>query len=133
MHYVGFCSVCEEGSLGIRVCASGDHSVVLCDECDALWTSPDLKSKPQFPEQPKLPCPECGSSLVEPPSHWATKKEVKAAGWSDTVKGSAKDDDPPPKKKKKVKPQAKKKTAKKKPAKSKRNSPAKAKKKRKSK
>lgn len=131
MHYVGFCSVCEGGSLGIRVCASGEHCVVLCDECDALWKSPDLKGKPTFPEQPKLPCPECGSSLVESPSHWADKKEVKAAGWSDAIKGIVEDDDPSPKKK--SKPKANKKAAKKTPAKPKRKNPAKTKKKRKSK
>lgn len=85
MQYVDFCTVCDGGTLGVRVCAAGDHCVILCDECDAVWLSPDLSDEPQFPDQPQLPCPHCGASLCEPASHWADQEEVQAAGWSGFV------------------------------------------------
>jgi hypothetical protein len=61
--------------------------VALCDECDAVWQSPELDSPPTYVQQPKLPCPVCGKSLLDPPAHWATLEEVKQAGWKEAIIG----------------------------------------------
>jgi len=82
MHYVGFCPVCGGGLLGVRACAGPAHLVILCDECDALWQTPEISDLPQFPEQPDLPCPECGAQLRAGRSRWATRGEIESAGWA---------------------------------------------------
>lgn len=87
MLYVGFCPVCETGPLGIRMCASGDHAVVMCDECDAVFADPESLAKAYYPDQPDLPCPICNTSLRDPASHWADDEEVARAGWTDAVAG----------------------------------------------
>lgn len=81
MLYVGFCRVCKTGPLGLRVCGSCDELVILCDECDAVWTVADVTEAPSFTDDPALPCPHCGGSLVEPPSHWADPAEVDKTAW----------------------------------------------------
>lgn len=44
-----------------------------------------LKDGPHFLEQPKLPCPGDGSSLIEDPSHWASREEADGFDWSDAA------------------------------------------------
>ena len=87
MFYVGFCPVCGEGTLGLRVCGGQEDVVVLCDECDAVWLYPDCEGEAIYPEQPHLPCPQCGASLVEEPAHWASADEIESCGWSAAVQG----------------------------------------------
>ena len=87
MLYVGTCSVCGTGAIGVRVGASPRCVVGMCDECDTVWLDPQLKDGPHFPEQPDLPCPREGSSLRHPPAHWANKAEAAAAGWGGAVIG----------------------------------------------
>ncbi len=91
MFYVGFCAVCGEGTLGIRMCAGQkgerQHGVVLCDECDAVWTTLDTSQAPVFPEQPDLPCPICSASLVRHAAHWATAEEIDRLQWRHAVIG----------------------------------------------
>jgi hypothetical protein len=87
MFYVGFCPVCEGGAVGIRICGSVKHAIFLCDECDALWTKPDLEDDAAFPEQPHLPCPHCGTSLWEQPAHWASREDVATFGLQESVQG----------------------------------------------
>ncbi len=86
---VGSCSVCGVGSVGVRVSASGREVVALCDACDAVWTDPDMRQGPLFPEEPELPCPQDGSFLREFPAHWASREEAARLGWSDAVIGEA--------------------------------------------
>lgn len=87
MLHVGRCSVCEEGSIGIRVAASGKAVVGMCDECDTVWLDPQLRDGPHFPAQPDLPCPKEGSSLRNPPAHWASATEAADAGWTNAILG----------------------------------------------
>ncbi len=89
MWYVGFCPACGQGTVGIRICGSGHHAVALCDECDAIWRSPELDAPATYAEQPGLPCPECGTSLLNRPAHWATRDEVQRIGWQDAILGEA--------------------------------------------
>lgn len=81
MYYVGFCPVCKAGPLTLRTCGSCGKVVILCDECDAVWTSADFTAKPLLGSKGKLPCPECGASLFESSSHWTTEEEIHAADW----------------------------------------------------
>ena len=88
MFYVGTCPVCEQGTLGLRVCGGRQDVVVLCDECDAVWLYPDCVGEAIYPQQPDLPCPKCGGSLHKENSHWASRAEIEQAGWSAAIEGS---------------------------------------------
>ena len=81
MHYVGFCRICGTGPLGLRRCGGCDSVVILCDECDAVWTSAELKASPTLTDDPQLPCPRCEASLVGEGSAWATRAEIDATPW----------------------------------------------------
>jgi len=81
MYYLGFCRICSTGPLGLRRCGECGKVVVLCDECDAIWTSADLMTEPHFAKEGELPCPACQASLIDPPSHWATKAQIEATEW----------------------------------------------------
>ena len=62
--------------------------VVLCDECDAVWTSADLDATPQFAQAGELPCPRCEASLFDSPSRWATKAQIEGTDWLQDAIGS---------------------------------------------
>jgi len=81
MYYLGFCRICSTGPLGLRRCGKCGNVVVLCDECDAIWTSADFAAKPCFAKAGELPCPECQASLIDSPSRWATQAEIEAIDW----------------------------------------------------
>lgn len=81
MYYVGFCRICGTGPLGLRECGGCGEVVVLCDECDAVWTDGGFAAKPQFADEGELPCPHCGTSLIEKPSRWAHKKTIDVTPW----------------------------------------------------
>ncbi|TWT90661.1 hypothetical protein Mal64_10560 [Pseudobythopirellula maris] len=81
MLYVGFCRVCGTGPLGLRLCGGCGALVILCDECDAVWTTADTSAPPAFSDEPELPCPHCEASLVDAPSRWATREEVASCDW----------------------------------------------------
>ncbi len=84
--YVGFCSCCGTGPMGIRICHTCRAPLVMCDECDAVWLSPEPGTEPLYPEQPQLPCPHCGHSLRDG-SHWGTRQELTELGWVAYVRG----------------------------------------------
>jgi len=81
MLYAGQCPVCGEGLRGIRSCCG--RCVALCDECDALWTSPDLVDRVSTSSGPT--CANCHLSLWGDQAHWATTTEARAAGWLSRV------------------------------------------------
>ncbi len=81
MYYVGFCRICGTGPLGLRRCGSCGEVVVLCDECDAVWTAADLMAKPYLAQSGELPCPNCDASLIDGPSRWATQAQIEATDW----------------------------------------------------
>ena len=88
MYYVGTCPKCKQGLLGVRVCGGeGRHVVILCDECDATWQTPETSRRPVYPKQPDLPCPECGKSLRQKPARWARIRDLRRAGWEDDIEG----------------------------------------------
>ena len=85
--YVGRCTACDGGNIGIRVSSSGQCVAGMCDECDAVWWDPALTDGPHFLAQPRLTCPRDGSSLWERPAHWATHAEAERAGWGAVIQG----------------------------------------------
>jgi len=85
LYVVGYCPSCGTGPLGVRICGACGRPAVLCEECDALWPSTDTTGCPVFPRQPDVPCPDCGGSLVDRPSHWARFFELESLGWQDRI------------------------------------------------
>jgi hypothetical protein len=84
---VGPCPVCGDGLRGVRICCG--TPVILCDECDATWSSPALTDR--LPASTNPVCRECGESLWGEQSHWATHAEIEAAGWWPEVRRSTED------------------------------------------
>ena len=81
MYYAGFCRICETGPLGLRACGACGQIVLLCDECDAIWTTADVDAPPYLTSEPELPCPTCAASLFAAPSHWANMEEIESTDW----------------------------------------------------
>jgi hypothetical protein len=81
IHYVGLCRVCGTGSLGVRACGQCSDLVILCDECGTWWNHVRVGEKSSGAFSEEAPCPSCGYSLWERPSHWATAGEIWATGW----------------------------------------------------
>ncbi|MFC1757856.1 hypothetical protein ACFL2H_03690 [Planctomycetota bacterium] len=83
--HLGICSSCKTGPLLVRMCGGCGLPCVLCDECDAMWGGPDVDVPPDFPDQPDVPCPHCGSSLWSEESSWAGVEQLKEIGWDGAI------------------------------------------------
>lgn len=81
MHYAGFCRLCGTGPLGLRFCGECENVVVLCDECDAVWTDADFTAPAILGDSEELNCPHCETSLLSNESHWATAEELLQSSW----------------------------------------------------
>lgn len=88
MYHVGSCPICGDGLRGIRVCCG--ELVVVCDECDALWSSPALTDRISTSADPV--CSHCNKSLWGDQARWARRQDVETAGWWPDVAGET----PPP-------------------------------------
>ena len=89
---IGQCPVCGQGLLGIRVCDGSSvrpvpHGLVVCDECEATWTSPDADSPHSYPSPEDGRCPVCLADLWEG-SRWADDTGVESLGWGSAVEPS---------------------------------------------
>lgn len=87
MYYVGTCSCCGQGLLGIRICCDDETGLILCDECEAIWLHPSCPGSPLFPQPPDSACPRCHRPIWDPPAHWATQPEIDRLDWNDYVQG----------------------------------------------
>lgn len=87
LYYVGFCSRCGTGPLGIRICGGCQRPWIVCDECDAVWAEPTCKGEALTLEEPDMPCPQCQTSLQQQPSCWATAEDLARIGWHRDVVG----------------------------------------------
>lgn len=91
MQYVQIgCVVCLQGLLGILRCSDGKTLVVMCDECDTVWSNPW-----QLGPESALDAPppawliaDLGVAIAGDKAGWATSAEVAAAGWAEAVRGT---------------------------------------------
>ncbi|QDV27423.1 hypothetical protein [Aureliella helgolandensis] len=86
--HLGECPFCQGGLRRIRVCQSGtpaQHLFAMCDECEALWTAPDLDAAMSFPNLDAPQCPICAASLYGPGTGWATLEEIVGTPWAAAV------------------------------------------------
>jgi hypothetical protein len=84
LHSVDECPICGCGLCGIRICGLGTerpHGLVVCDECEAIWTEPDTSVANLWrdPEDPR--CPICQEPLWGAQSRWARREDLELLGW----------------------------------------------------
>ena len=90
---VGQCRICEQGLLGVRLCG-GDHSpLVLCDECESVWTDPSCAGGAQALRNPGSLCPLCQRPAFSEETSWANEKEIAELGWKEHIVGYSRTDD----------------------------------------
>lgn len=78
------CPICQGGLCGIRICGldtDRPHGLVVCDECEAIWLQPDVKTEHQYPDSRDSRCPACSAALWGPHSRWADWEDVCRLGW----------------------------------------------------
>ncbi len=86
--YAGICPKCEGGVCRVRLCgvaAKQLHGMVLCDECEAMWTSPDLKAPPTYLDPENPTSARTGESIWDESNRWATVEDVCLLGWLDRL------------------------------------------------
>lgn len=83
------CPVCQTGILGIRRCADGQNLVVMCDECETVWISPELISASNALDAPPpaFEVAELGIAIAGGSSEWASHEEIAIKGWRKYVAG----------------------------------------------
>lgn len=85
---VGSCPVCGDGRCGIRIYHAElprAYGLVICDECEAVWTQPDLSAKPVFAPSEEARSPIDGWPLWDNKSHWADLQECGRLGWLSAI------------------------------------------------
>lgn len=93
MFYISIiCPACSAGVVGFRRCSDEHRIVLLCDECNAVWKSPDDISLKTviFPQAPSYLINGPEVSVAKPASRWATADEITRAGWHHFVAGEGK-------------------------------------------
>jgi len=86
--YVESCPVCGDGLCRIRICIHNQRmtGIVLCEECEAIWTDPAMRARVLATSDDDTPrCPDCDQSVWSGNSHWANVGEVCLLGWFDRV------------------------------------------------
>ncbi len=99
-HSIGFCPICGGGLCGIRICGvdpdmadvrfarianDAAHGLVVCDECEATWLTPDLETPHQYPDAEDARCPICSEPLWGDKSRWADWQDIQSLGWEFAV------------------------------------------------
>lgn len=88
--YICPCPICEQGLLRPRICTSDSTppesvAAILCDECDAVWSTPSLQERILTQNEGEPACPRCKKSLWGTQTHWATLEEIYLLGWYNHV------------------------------------------------
>ncbi|WP_283444227.1 hypothetical protein [Noviherbaspirillum suwonense] len=83
------CPICRTGMLGVRRCADGKNFVVMCDECETVWASPEHISLMNALDvsPPKFEVAELGVAVAGGLAEWADHEEIDTRGWAKYVKG----------------------------------------------
>ncbi len=61
------------------------HGLIVCDECEAIWTEPNISAEHQYPDAEEARCPVCTLPLWGPQSRWATFDDCSELGWIDEI------------------------------------------------
>lgn len=86
LHSIGFCPVCGGGLCGVRLCSEDSpHGLIVCDECEAIWLQPDLRTPHQYPSAEAAKCPVCDRDLWGESSRWAGETDLKLLGWENAI------------------------------------------------
>jgi hypothetical protein len=88
LHSVDVCSICGCGLCGIRICGfdtDKPHGLVVCDECEALWTQPDTRTPHMWRDAEHPHCPICDAPLWGAHSRWATREDLEKLGWQQQI------------------------------------------------
>lgn len=80
---LGPCPVCEGGQCRVRWCGGATPAlpIVLCDECDAYWVSPDFTGGHGFLDAESGRVGESNWYAWGDEARWATADEVTLLGW----------------------------------------------------
>ncbi len=89
---------CEDDECGAEDCETDErsqrraaancrtrHGLIVCDECEAIWLSPDCQTDHLYTDPEFARCPVCGDALWGASSHWATADEVAGLGWERAI------------------------------------------------
>ena len=85
---IDYCPTCGAGLRGIRICGlhtDNPHGLVVCDECEAIWTQPDASTKKEFADAVDARCPVCADPLWGPQSRWATWDDIVRLSWQRAI------------------------------------------------
>ncbi|HBE71329.1 MAG TPA: hypothetical protein DDW52_24550 [Planctomycetaceae bacterium] len=86
--YAGSCKICGDGLRRVRRSvdeAGKAHYFLLCDECEAIWLSPDQRGEQQYADVESPICPITGRPLYGEHAGWAGAEEIKDLPWSDAI------------------------------------------------
>ena len=93
LHSIDFCPICGGGLCGIRIV--GDlpscenkrsfEALIVCDECEAIWSEPDVSTVHRYPDLENAVSPVGGQPLWGEGSRWATAQDIEAIGWTEAV------------------------------------------------
>lgn len=75
------------GQIGFRLCSDGKTIVLMCDECGAVWLSPEFIEADNFLRvlPPNFVIPGIQCSVQFPESRWATRNEIIQYGWGNFI------------------------------------------------
>jgi hypothetical protein len=82
----------DYGQIGFLICSDQQTIVLMCDECNRIWLSPDAldDNHALFADPPAFLVPGFDYSVQWPQSRWATRLEVMSYGWSAYIRGGSK-------------------------------------------
>lgn len=73
----------------MRVCAGRDaipqHGLIMCDECEAIWMSPDPESPHVYPDAESAACPICQNPLFGDEVRFASQSDLEQLGWAGAI------------------------------------------------
>jgi hypothetical protein len=82
--HLGTCPVCEGGLRRVRTCGlhtSEIHGLIICEECEAMWTDPGEGATHKYGVSESPACPICHQAIWSDNSRWSTVEDVCLLGW----------------------------------------------------
>jgi len=85
------CPICGTGTRGFRLCKNAATVVIMCDECDSVWSNPANigASDVVYMEEPDFRIPGMSGLAAYISNNWATRVQVDDSGWGWLVCGEA--------------------------------------------